>query len=59
MFERASGLQRKLLGDTHPHAIATLQNLVSLYAAKGDATKKEGMEFLVKALQATAAASGS
>ena len=58
MFERASRLQRKLLGDVHPHSIATLQNLVSLYAAKGDETKKEGMEFLVKALQQTAAAQG-
>lgn len=56
LFERASKLQRKLLGDVHPHSIATLQNLVSLYAAKGDQTKKEGMEFLVKALQETAAA---
>ena len=55
-FERASKLQRKLLGDTHPHSIATLQNLVSLYAAKGDEQKKEGMEFLVKALQANASA---
>ena len=56
LFERASRLQRKLLGDTHPHSIATLQNLVSLYAAKGDVNKKEGMEFLVKALQAAGAA---
>ena len=55
LFERASKLQRKLLGDVHPHSIATLQNLVSLYAAKGDEQKKEGMEFLVKALQSTAA----
>ena len=53
--ERASRLQRKLLGDCHPHSIATLQNLVSLYSAKGDAGKKEAMEFLVKALQASAA----
>ena len=56
LFERASRLQRKLLGDCHPHSIATLQNLVSLYAAKGDVDKKEGMEFLVKALQTTASA---
>ena len=55
LFERASRLQRKLLGDTHPHSIATLQNLVSLYAAKGDTGKKEAMEYLVQALQATAA----
>ena len=55
LFERASRLQRKLLGDCHPHSIATLQNLVSLYAAKGDTGKQEGMEFLVKALQASAA----
>ena len=59
LFERASRLQRKLLGDVHPHSIATLQNLVSLYAAKGDEQKKEGMEFLVKALQTSAAAQGS
>ena len=59
LFERASKLQRKLLGDAHPHSIATLQNLVSLYAAKGDVQKKEGMEFLVKALQTTAAAQGT
>ena len=57
LFERASRLQRKLLGDVHPHSISTLQNLVSLYAAKGDVQKKEGMEFLVKALQHTAAQS--
>ena len=57
LFERASKLQRKLLGDVHPHSIATLQNLVSLYAAKGDVQKKEGMEFLVKALQHSAAQS--
>ena len=50
LFERASKLQRKLLGDCHPHSIATLQNLVSLYAAKGDEGKREAMEFLVKAL---------
>ena len=58
MFERASKLQRKLLGDTHPHSIATLNNLVSLYGAMGDTGKKEAMEFLVQALQATAAKQG-
>ena len=56
LFERASRLQRKLLGDCHPHSIATLQNLVSLYGARGDVSKKEGMEYLVKALQAQAQA---
>ena len=54
LFERANRLQRKLLGDCHPHSIATLQNLVSLYAAKGDTGKQEGMEFLVKALKHSA-----
>ena len=57
-FERASKLQRKLLGDTHPHSIATLNNLVSLYGAMGDAGKKEAMEFLVQALQSAAAKQG-
>ena len=57
MFERASRLQRKLLGDTHPHSIATLQNLSSLYAAKGDKAKEEAMQYLVQALQASSAAS--
>ena len=56
LFERASKLQRRLLGDTHPHCIATLQNLVALYAAKGDRSKQEGMEMLVQALQASAGA---
>ena len=50
LFERASRLQRKLLGDVHPHSIATLQNLVSLYAAQGDEQKKVSMEYLVKAV---------
>ena len=59
LFERASKLQRKLLGDVHPHSIATLQNLVSLYGAKGDAVKEEGMKFLVQALQASAGAQSS
>ena len=49
-------LQRKLLGDTHPHSIATLQNLSSLYAAKGDKAKEEAMQYLVQALQASSAA---
>jgi hypothetical protein len=57
LFEKASRIQRKVLGDCHPHSIATLQNLVSLYASKGDMKKKEGMELLVQAMQAAAAAS--
>ena len=56
MLERASRLPRKLLGDTNPHSIATLQNMVSLYGAKGDRSKQEGMEMLVQALQASAGA---
>ena len=59
LFERASRLQRRALGDCHPHSIATLQNLVSLYASKGDVQKKEGMECLVHALQQAAAVEGS
>ena len=57
LFEKASRIQRKVLGDCHPHSIATLQNLVSLYASKGDMKKKEGMELLVQAMKAAAAAS--
>ena len=56
LFERASKLQRKLLGDVHPHSIATLQNLVSLYAAKGDQAKHDAMKILVQTVQAGAAA---
>ena len=56
LFERASRLQRKLLGDCHPHSVATLQNLASLYEAKGDVSKKEGMQALVQALKASAQA---
>ena len=55
LFERASRLQRKVLGDCHPHSIATLQNLVSLYGSKGDVQKKESMELLVQAMQAASA----
>ena len=54
MFERASKVQRKLLGDCHPHSIATLQNLASLYSVKGDKTKEEAIHFLVQALQHSA-----
>ena len=48
LFERASKVQRKLLGDFHPHSVATLQNLASLYAAKGDTAKAESMKLLVE-----------
>ena len=56
LFEQASKMQRKLLGDTHPHSIATLQNLMSLYAAKGDQAKHDAMKILVQTVQAGAAA---
>jgi len=51
LFEKASKVQRKLLGDCHPHSVATLQNLAALYAAKGDKAKGEAMQMLVQALQ--------
>ena len=55
LFEQASRMQRKLLGDTHPHSIATLQNLAALYTARGDAPKAEAMRLLVDALSQAAA----
>ena len=53
LFERASKLYRKLLGDTHPHSIAALQNLAGLYVRKGDSSKGEAISMLVQALQAS------
>ena len=48
---RHAQVQRKVLGDCHPHSVATLQNLAALYAAKGDVAKGEAMQMLVQALQ--------
>jgi|TARA_B100000513_G_scaffold66710_2_gene26427 tetratricopeptide (TPR) repeat protein len=49
LFEQASRIQRKLLGDCHPHSLATLQNLAALYESKGDVVKGEAMRMLVQA----------
>ena len=51
LFESASRIHKKHLGDAHPHNIAALNNLALLYQAKGDATKEQAMRMLVKMLQ--------
>ena len=51
LFEGASRIHKKHLGDAHPHNIAALNNLALLYQAKGDATKEQAMRMLVKMLQ--------
>ncbi|EOD03746.1 hypothetical protein EMIHUDRAFT_221905 [Emiliania huxleyi CCMP1516] len=58
LFEEASKIQKKLLGQGHPHTIATLQNLAALYTAKGDAPKAEAMQLLVQALQLSSSGGG-
>ena len=56
LFEGASRIHKKCLGDAHPHNIAALNNLALLYQAKGDATKEEAMRMLVKMLQSRSGA---
>ena len=51
MFEQASRIQRRVLGDTHPHSIATLQNLAGLYEHTGATDRAEAMKALVRMLQ--------
>ena len=51
LFEAASRIHRRALGDAHPHNIAALNNLALLYQAKGDTAKEKVMRMLAKALQ--------
>ena len=48
-------MQRKLLG-ARTRTRSPLQNLMSLYAAKGDQAKHDAMKILVQTVQAGAAA---
>lgn len=51
LFEGASRIHCRVLGQAHPHNIAALNNLALLYQAKGDTVKESAMRMLAQALQ--------
>ena len=43
----ASKIQQKTLGDDHPHTVATLSNLATVYQAMGQTDQAAAMNMLV------------
>ena len=49
----ASKVQQRTLGDDHPHTVASLSNLATVYQAMGQGERAAAMQLLVKQLKTT------
>jgi hypothetical protein len=53
LLETASKIQQKTLGYDHPHTVASLSNLATVYDAMGQAERAKAMQSLVAQMKRT------